>query len=325
MSPDRDSGRREDQEPEPDEYEVDARRSIFSALWFRAVLVILALGVIAAVAVPYMREVTTQPAKTPAATRTAATPVSAPAPAPVSAPAPTTPPAVTAPISPTAPASPVAAPAPAPPKPTPAGVTKIVETPPEAVKEAPKATSKRTGATAASKAAAPKSSISAPASGPYWVQVGAFKEPGTAKRVAARLREQGFHVEQSTTTKGEGAPPAAPSDRYNVLVSNAAAADVSAKLAVKGMTSESTAGGVLVQPSLPLREAIVLSRDLAEAGLSVQVRRTAGPAPRAEGASSGETLHRVRVVGFADRAAAAGALKALQAKGFTPFIGRGNP
>ena len=321
MSPDRDSETRENQEPATDEYEVDARRSIFSVLWFRALLVVLVLGVIAAVAVPYVREVTTPPAKTPAASVTA----SAPAPAAVPPPAPAPERAVPAPnvTAATSPGAATAVPAPAAPKPAVARTTKAFDAPAEAAKDASKETPKR--ASAAGKPAA--------APGPYWVQVGAFKDPDTAKRLAAQLRGQGFRVEQSTTTTGGGAPAAAPmrvppespSDRYNVLVSNASAADVDAKLAAKGMTSESTAGGVVVQPSLSLREAINLSRALTEAGLSVQVRRAGESVPPAQGAGNGGTLHRVRVGGFAERAAAVAALKGLQAKGFTPFIAREKP
>jgi cell division septation protein DedD len=341
MSPDRDSGRRESEEPETDGYEVDARRSIFSALWFRALLVVLVLGVIAAVGVPYLLDVTTQPVKTPAVKWTAAAPTPAappavvPPPAPVPAPAVAAPavaaPAVAAPKSPATVTPRSAEPVPAQPQPTPTAVTKVAEAPRQAAKETPKETPKRTAATAGSKSTAAKPLSPASAGGSYWVQVGAFKDPDTAKRLAVRLGEQGFRAEQSTTTKGGGAPPRAPapaaaaSNRYNVLVSGASAADVDAKLAGKGKTSESTAGGVVVQPSLPLREAIALARDLADAGFSVQVRRTAGPAPRADVAGSGETLHRVRVGGFADRAAAGAALKGLQAKGFTPFIARENP
>jgi cell division protein FtsN len=336
MSPDRDSGRRDGVEPETDGYEIDARRSIFSAFWFRALLVVLVLGVIAAVGVPHLLDVTTQPVKTPAVKWTAAAPMPAAPPAVVPPPAPVPAPAVPAPAV-AAPKSPAtvtprsAEPVPAPPKPTPIVVTKVAEAPRQAAKETPKETPKQTAATAGSKSTAAKPLSPASAGGSYWVQVGAFKDPDTAKRVAVRLREQGFRAEQSTTTKGGGAPPPAPapaaaaSDRYNVLVSGASAADVDAKLAGKGKTSEITAGGVVVQPSLPLREAIALARDLADAGFSVQVRRTAGPAPRADVAGSGETLHRVRVGGFADRAAAVAALKGLQAKGFTPFIARGNP
>jgi len=334
MSPDRDSERPESQEPETNEYEVDARRSIFSVLWFRALLVVLVLGVIAAVAVPYVRDVTTQPAKTPPASLTVAAPAPAASPPPAPAPARAAPaPTVTAAPAPATATPPAAVPVPAPPKPAPARMTKASDAPAEAAKDAPKETPKRSGASAAGKPAAAKASSPAAAPGPYWVQVGAFKDPDTAKRLAAELRGQGFRVEQSTTTTGGGAPAAAPptvppespSDRYNVLVSNASAADVDAKLAAKGMTSESTAGGVVVQPSLPLREAINLSRALSDAGLSVQVRRAGEPAPRAEGAENRGTLHRVRVGGFADRAAAVVALKGLQAKGFTPFIARGKP
>ena len=334
MSPDRDSEARESQEPETDEYEVDARRSIFSVLWFRALLVVLVLGVIAAVAVPYVREVTTQPAKAPATSVTAAVPAPVAVPQPAPAPARAVPaPAVTATPSPAAARLAAAVPESPPAKPAAARTTKAPESSAETAKDTSKEAPKRTGASAASKPAATRPSSPAAVPGPYWVQVGAFKDPDTAKRLAAQLRGQGFRVEQSITTTGGGppapAPPAvpaeSPSDRYHVLVSNASAADVDAKLAAKGMTSESTAGGVVVQPSLSLREAINLSRDLTEAGLTVQVRRAGEPAPRAEGAVSGATLHRVRVGGFADRAAAVAALKTLQAKGFTPFIAHGKP
>jgi cell division septation protein DedD len=303
-------------------------------LWFRALLIVLVLGVIAAVAVPYVREVTTQPAKTPAASVTAAVPAPAAVPPPAPVPARAAPtPVVTATPSPAAATLAAAIPASPPPKPAAARTAKASEASAETAKDAPKEAPKGMGAGAASKPAVAKPSSPAAVPEPYWVQVGAFKDPDTAKRLAAQLRGQGFRVEQSITTTGGGppaapppaAPPESPGDRYNVLVSNASAADVDAKLAAKGMTSESTAGGVVVQPSLSLREAINLSRDLTEAGLTVQVRRAGEPAPRAEGARSGGTLHRVRVGGFADRAAAVAALKALQAKGFTPFIARGKP
>src|SRR5256885_13008904 len=41
---------------EEDRFEDEGRRSIFSALWFRAILVVVVLGVVAAVAVPYLLE-----------------------------------------------------------------------------------------------------------------------------------------------------------------------------------------------------------------------------------------------------------------------------
>ena len=172
---------------------------------------------------------------------------------------------------------------------------------------------------------------SGPGGGAYWVQVGAFKDAETAKRLAARLREQGLRVEESTTTTGSArastTPAAAPgtADRYDVLVSGASAADVEAKLAPKGLKGETTANGVVVRPSLALREAVALSRDLADAGLSVQVRRIGDPAPAPPAsAQSPITLYRVRVGAFPDRAAAVDAMKRLEDKGLKPFLARGN-
>ena len=112
-------------------------------------------------------------------------------------------------------------------------------------------------------------------------------------------------------------------------MSGAAAADLSAKLTAKGFATEPSGAGVVVKPSLPLRDAVALSKDLAVEGLKVQVRRAGAPAP-APGAStpaaaavSGETLHRVRVGPFADLAAARTARAELEAKGYKGFIARG--
>jgi hypothetical protein len=161
-------------------------------------------------------------------------------------------------------------------------------------------------------------------SGPYWVQVGAFKDPEAAKRLVEQLRQQGFHAEQSASGKGGGAaaPADAPGDRYAVVVSGGSPGDVDAKLAAKGLTSEAAPGGAVVRPALALRDAVALSRELADAGLTVQVRRqgaAAAPAP----ARTGETWHRVRVGGFPDRGAAVASLKKLEEKGFKPFIATG--
>jgi hypothetical protein len=51
MSPDRDA-RFTPEDPDDDFDEDEAPRSIFSATWFRVVLVLLAIGVVGAVAVP---------------------------------------------------------------------------------------------------------------------------------------------------------------------------------------------------------------------------------------------------------------------------------
>ena len=65
MSPDRDLGRRDDDGRDVDEYEEQAPRSIFSTLWFRALLAVLVLGILAVVAVPYVLDFATTPAVNP--------------------------------------------------------------------------------------------------------------------------------------------------------------------------------------------------------------------------------------------------------------------
>lgn len=203
-------------------------------------------------------------------------------------------------------------------------MTKPAELPKAAPKsEAPKAAKRTAKATAA-----------APARGDWWVQVGAFRDPATAKRVASGLREKGYQVAESTTvpaagaavSPGNSAPPDA-GDRYDVIVSGGAPGDVAKKLVAKGLSAEERRDGAVVRPSLPLRDAVTLSNDLRGEGLTVTVRRATGPsAPgtsAATTAASGETLHRVRVGAFADRAAARAAVEKLQALGYTPFIAKG--
>ena len=166
------------------------------------------------------------------------------------------------------------------------------------------------------------------------MQVGAFKSPDTAKRLATRLRELKYNVEETSmgggaTTERASAPApsaSAAGDKYDVYVMGGTAADINAKLGPKGLTSEPSAGGVVVKPSLPLRDAVALSKDLAVDGLKVQVRRSSGgaaSAPAAAGtASSVDGLYRVRVGPFDDRATATSTLRELQQRGYTPFIAR---
>jgi cell division septation protein DedD len=179
-------------------------------------------------------------------------------------------------------------------------------------------------------------------SGPYWVQVGAFKDPAAAKRLAERLREQKYQVvEESPRAAASSAPVATPSpappaetgppaDRYDVFVSAPAPADISAKLGAKGLTADPVSGGVVVKPSLPLRDAVVLSRDLAADGLKVQVRRSgaaaapAAPAASPAPASGGDTFYRVRIGSFPDRPTAQTVLRELEGKGYKAFIARGS-
>jgi cell division septation protein DedD len=351
MSRDRIPGQRDD-EPEMEEYEDDGPRSIFAALWFRALLAVLILGVLAAIAVPYVLDFATRSASdSSGAKRTASAPPPAAVPPAATPPTarPAAPPPPTASTPAPAPGLPAAAPQATAPTPTAVTPPAPPSTPPKASTSAPatvqpsrvtatfpptKSVAKNVDAPkeaartpSASKPAAAKAASGATAGGAYWVQVGAFKDPETAKRVAARLREQGFPAEQSATS-GKGGAAAAPAesagDRYSVIVSGGSPGDVDAKLAAKGMTSEATPGGAVVQPSLRLRDAVALSRELADAGLTVQVRRQGGPAPSAPApARTSETWHRVRVGGFPDRATAMASLKKLEEKGYKPFIATG--
>src|SRR2546422_701269 len=158
---------------------------------------------------------------------------------------------------------------------------------------------------------------------------------GVIGALAVRLRDQNYPVEESSTggptPHNPGNTPAAPpggdagADKYDVFVGGAALADVTAKLSAKGLTTEPARDGVVVRPSLPLRDAVALSKDLAAMGLKVQVRRSgaaASPASTPAANPGGDGLHRVRVGPYPDRAAATSALKELEAKGYKPFLAR---
>ena len=178
--------------------------------------------------------------------------------------------------------------------------------------------------------------------GDYFVQIGAFKEQDTARRLAAWLREQNYPVDESVKrVRGSAvaeAPRPAPrvaavsaasGDRYEVIVTGPSATEINAKLRAKGLTTESDADGVRISPSLPLRDAVALSKDLNNEGFKVQVRR-GGPAPVAVAEPAGtapgeraETLYRVRVGGYPDRETAQSVMRALQGKGYQAFIAKG--
>jgi cell division septation protein DedD len=325
----------DDLEDDEQRFEDEGRRSIFSALWFRAILVVVVLGVVAAVAVPYVLELANQP---PAKPTIAARPENPP-PAPMvpqsppaEAPSPQAPPASPAPAMEKPPAAekPLA-PEKAPVAPTPG---------PEKAAPAPsrKADTRSAAVANESTTPRPKSTSPAPAmqgQGAYFVQVGAFKSQDTAKRLATRLRELKYNVDETAGGGGAKTTASAPApsgssagDRYDVYVMGGTAGDINAKLGPKGLTSEPSAGGVVVKPSLPLRDAVSLSKDLAVDGLKVQVRRSsAGAAPAPAGAAASvlpgsDGLYRVRVGPFDDRATATSAMRELQQRGYTPFIAR---
>ena len=377
MSPERDEPI-EDQEPEL--YEDVPPRSIFAATWFRVVLVVIVLGVVGAVAVPYVLD-WMNPPPTP---RTATT-TSPLAPGSLTPTTPSTgetlvgggPPAdrlgekkdsttIQAPGAATAMPAPARSEAKS--EPGPGGVATTAKPPAESKAEAPepKPQAKRgvtsaedkgrsamagTGGSAtAMKPTAPQRTVAkattpatAPATGgPYWVQIGAFKDPETAKRVAAKLREENFKVEESVKRVAGAASPAARSsakattpagaDQYDVFVTGMSIEELNRRLAGKGLSAETSGAGVVVKPSLPLRDAVALSKDLAVEGFRVQVRRSgaAATAPAVVSAPSpapdegGQALHRVRVGAFPDRAAAVAAARELESKGFKPYIARGD-
>jgi cell division protein FtsN len=372
VSPERDEPT-EEQEHEPELYDEVAPRSIFAATWFRVVLVVIVLGVIGAVAVPYVLDWMNPPPSPRTAATTALVPPTPVTDTPTSAepkdatlvPAPAAPTSADAPAArrdlagdakPGAPVAPQPAVEPKPPADSKPVETKAASEPTPATAASPSRTvaaltdsaarppapTPAKEATAARPPAAKRAVARAatPAvSGPFWVQVGAFKDGETARRLAAKLREANFKVEQSLTHAGSAAkapagtaatPAPAAADHYDVFVTGMSAEDLNRRLTGKGLTAETSGGGLVVKPSLPLRDAVALSKDLAVEGFKVQVRRAGGAstamaaAAPAAGTEGGVALHRVRVGAFADRAAAQAAARELEAKGYKPFIARGD-
>jgi SPOR domain len=372
------SPERDDSTEDQDLYEDIPPRSIFAATWFRVVLILIVLGVIGAVAVPYILDWMNPPPVSRSASVKATSPVPpatpiSPLPASESAapsraektdvapaPTPAAPPAAARPEPKPEPKPAPVAKAPAPKSETKSESSAKTESTPKAA--APAKTESAKAETApksqvvakaepAAKdeakriaAKAPASAATPTAGGPFWVQVGAYKDPDTAKRVATALRDQNYKVEQTDTQVSAKAaaaaaassstapsPAASPGDLYDVHVSGMSAVELTKRLSAKGLAAETAGGTVVVKPSLPLRDAVTLSKDLAVDGLKVQVRRAgSGPTPSTPAtpppatASAGETLHRVRVGAFTDVAEARAAAKELEAKGYKPYIARGN-
>ena len=344
-------------DPEHDLYDEAPPRSIFATMWFRAVLVLIVLAVVVAVAVPYILDATNPPTKPTLASR----PQPAPSP-PAVTPAPATP--TSSPLSAQADKAPDKTPAPdRASADTPAPVAQADKsagtlTPPGKPSEnlSDKSDKKDAKVVAAISGGKPRRAIargttaaSAPrpaASHEWWVQVGAFRDENTARKVAARLREQNYAVEESVRGADKAMKASAPEqssaaasatnpagvDQYDVFVSGVTTDELSSRLSGKGLTAEASGGGVIVKPSLPLRDAVSLSKDLATDGLKVQVRRagstgeTTIPAAdkrRVQAPGGGDPLYRVRVGSFADRETAVATLKELESKGYKPFIARG--
>lgn len=305
--------------PTDDRDDPEQPRSILSAMWFRVVLVIVVLGVIAVLAVPHVLDMVNAP---PA--RQAASVKLAPGPTPAMPPAQPSP---SPSPSPAEQAAPPSAASPSLSQPPPTEAAKATEDP--AAKKPPAAeptepVSKARDAKAVDKAA------DKPSRGAYWVQVGAFRDAPTAQRLAERLRAENYSVTESTKRTGapsKAAPTGEAGDRYNVFVSGMAPSELTAKLSAKGLNADMVAGGAVIKPSLSLREAVALSRDLSADGLQVQVRRAGrgeASAVAPSTAAGGDAYHRVRVGSFPDRATALAMAKELEGKGYRPYIARGN-
>jgi len=297
MSPERD-----DYEEDEEEYEEEeASRSIFAAMWFRALLIVVTLAVVSVLALPYVLD-WLGPSTKPTVPIVKPAQAPPPKPQPVAPqPPPSPPPAPAAPTAPPTPPAPKVAEKPAPPTPKPA-VPAAPSTAP-----APKVAEKPT-------APAPKpavSTLAAPSKGDYWVQVGAFSDAKNAARLADRLTGEKYSVQRATVTRGGGA-----GSGNEIFVAGVSQRDLYDKVKAKGLRADAVKGGAVVRPPMPLRDAVALSKELADAGMDVKIRRVGGEKG---------TFHVVRVGGFPDRKEAEAAKAELDGKGMPGFLVKGPP
>src|SRR5207245_1073707 len=324
-----------------DERDDTAQRSIFSAGWFRALLVLTVLAIVVVVSLPYLLnwlEPTPTTVPKPQTKASESAPAAPAAPAQTAGTAPAAKPDTTAPPA----IAQTEAPKPAPAAPTPAdrplGTAPLPAAPPQAPPAA-------TGKTAAAKpeavkppvaAAAPKR-VPAPApaaGGSYWIQVGAFAQEKNAETLAKTLRAEQFPVEIARMNRGGGsasAPAPAksvePGGQNQLVITGSTPDAVNAALKGKG-TAQVVKGGIVVNPSYDLETAMSISSALKKEGFKVVIRRAKSgpaPAPAAPVAGGGTTYHVVRVGGFADRAKALQARADLEAKGHAGFLTQGAP
>jgi cell division septation protein DedD len=333
---------------EDDEQDELSRRSIFSAGWFRALLVLTVLAIVVVVSLPYLLN-WLEPTVSPPARTQAKSSESAPAPAPPATstqaptliPAPATSGKAEAPApAPSEAPKPIPAPVPAPAPPSPAdrplgtAPLPVVPAPPApGGKPAPAAKSATTAQTAPAvkpepatrPAPAPKRSpaLEGGSPGGYWIQVGAFLEARNAESLAKQLRGESFPVQVSEVSRGGAPSRAKPSGEQNQLFITGSTPDaVNAALALKGKgTAQAVKGGVVVVPPFDLETAMSLSSSLKKEGFKVVIRRAKPTSAKAT--SGGVTYHVVRVGGFADRPKAQQARGELEAKGHPGFLTQG--
>ena len=334
---------------EEDEQDELARRSIFAAGWFRALLVLTVLAIIVVVSLPYLlnwlEPTPAPPTKPQAKVSEPAAPAPAPAapevkpPAPAVMPMPSAsapPPKAEAPAAPPAPVeAPKSAQAPAAPSPAdrPVGTAPLPAVPaptPPAVKPAPaaKAETPTPKAPSATKKGAPVEA----GQGGYWVQVGAFVEERNAETLSRQLKGESFPVTISRVSRGGSAPapakaPSSPapagSGQNQLFITGSTPEAVNAALKGKG-TAQPVKGGVVVNPPYDLETAMSLSSSLKKEGFKVVIRRAkAAPAPAPSGGAGGTIFHVVRVGGYPDRAKAQQVRSELEAKGHPGFLMQG--
>ncbi len=328
---------------EDDEQDEMARRSIFSAGWFRALLVLTVLAIVVVVSLPYLlnwlEPTLAPPAKTQAKNgATAPTPGPAPASPPASSPAPTLiqapaasgPPAKAESPAPPAPSArtetPKPALAPVPAAPSPAG--RPLGTAPRAAVPAPATPAAKPVAAAQAETSkgmsAPTRSGAAEGGSPdgYWVQVGAFLEEKNAEALAKQLRGENFRVQVSLVTRGGASAPAMATGGQNQLFITGGATPDAVNAALKGKgTAQADKGGVAVNPPFDLETAMSLSSSLKKDGFKVVIRRAKAAAPKPAG--GGPTYHVVRVGGYPDRTKAQQARLELEAKEHPGFLTQG--
>jgi cell division septation protein DedD len=333
---------------EDDEQDEIARRSIFSAGWFRALLVLTVLAIVVVVSLPYLLN-WLEPTPTPPAKTQAQSGGPAPAPGPAPTPPATTSPGQTlipapttsgsAPAPPAVTEAPKPAPAPSPAAPSPAG--RPLGTAPLPAVPAPAAPAEKpapgtktapalkpapaTQAEASKGTSAPKRRGAAEDGSPggYWVQVGAFLEEKNAEALAKQLRGENFAVQVSPVTRGGAPAPAsarATNGQNQLFITGSTAEAVNAALKGKG-TAQAVKGGVVVNPPFDLETAMSLSSSLKKEGFKVVIRRAKAAAPKSAG--GGAAYHVVRVGGYPDRAKAQQARGELEAKGHPGFLTQG--
>jgi len=333
---------------EEDEHDELARRSIFSAGWFRALLVLTVLAIIVVVSLPYLLnwlEPTPAPPGKPQAkvSEPAAPQPTPPAPSPSDAkpPAPAVSPAPSAPVPPSKAEAPVSPPgkpdapataqAPAAPSPAdrPVGTAPLpaVPAPTPPAKTAPAAKAETPKPPSTAKKGAPVEA----GEGGYWVQVGAFAEERNAEALSKQLKGENFPVTISRISRGgsDPAPATAPSSPANaggqnqLFITGSTPDAVNAALKGKG-TAQPVKGGLVVNPPYDLETAMSLSSSLKKEGFKVVIRRAkAAPAPAPSSGAGGTTFHVVRVGGYPDRAKAQQVRGELEAKGHPGFLMQG--